>query len=29
MAAKPIERFVKKQIQEQGGWYRIKERHRP
>lgn len=26
MAAKPIERFVKKQIQEQGGWARILER---
>lgn len=26
MAAKPIERFVKKQIQEQGGWDRILER---
>src|SRR6266566_8401246 len=26
MAAKPIERFVKKQIQEQGGWPRILER---
>lgn len=26
MAAKPIERFVKKQIQEQGGWERILER---
>src|SRR6266550_9017549 len=26
MAAKPIERFVKRQIQEQGGWPRILER---
>ena len=26
MAAKPIERFVKQQIQEQGGWPRILER---
>ncbi len=26
MAAKPIERYVKKQIQEQGGWPRILER---
>lgn len=26
MAAKPIERFVKKQIQDQGGWPRILER---
>src|SRR5690348_17103016 len=26
MAAKPIERFVKKQIQDQGGWDRILER---
>jgi hypothetical protein len=26
MAAKPIERFVKRQIQEQGGWDRIVER---
>src|SRR2546429_389248 len=26
MAAKPIERFIKKQIQDQGGWPRILER---
>src|SRR5438093_11167661 len=26
MAAKPIERFVKRQIQDQGGWPRILER---